>query len=396
MTTSAPAIVLLLVAWLASACVSSPAGGSTPASPARAAPPAASDGGAARADSPASPPAPSGAAAPAVPAAQRTPLNPPVKVQAGYFPGSGFLPLFVAADKGYFQEEGLEVELTPFAASSDQFPALASGQIDVGGAGADVALFNAIARGIDAKIVAYYNGTSPANKGLAILVRQDLVDSGQYREPRDFQGLTIGVNNPTASSAHYLEMALTRGGLTLDDVDLTTLPYPDMLAALSNKRLDAAVQTQPFIMQAESQGLAKSVFIGGELAPGYPFSLLIMGSQFRASQPEAAKRFVLAFLRGQRDVYHAFGKAGGNKDEMYQLLMKYTPIKDPTLTAVLAEAVAFGDWVPNGQIALGPLAETQDFFVRRGAQQERLNLAQVVDTSYGEYAVQQLGRLPEN
>ncbi|HEY7066437.1 MAG TPA: hypothetical protein VII06_33500 [Chloroflexota bacterium] len=37
---------------------------------------------------------------------------------------------------------------------------------------------------------------------------------------------------------------------------------------------------------------------------------------------------------------------------------------------------------------------TQDFFIRRGAQQERVDLTSVIDSTYVDYAVQQLGRLP--
>src|SRR5262245_57913005 len=61
------------------------------------------------------------------------PLTPPVKVQVGYSPASSSLPLFVAVERGYFEDQGLELELTPFTLSTDQFPALASGQLDFGG-----------------------------------------------------------------------------------------------------------------------------------------------------------------------------------------------------------------------------------------------------------------------
>ena len=174
------------------------------------------------------------------------------------------------------------------------------------------------------------------------------------------------------------------------------MPFPDMNVALANKRLDGAVQVQPFVTQAESQGLAQSVFTSGELAAGYPSILLLMGAHFAQRQPEAAKRFLVAFLRAQRDIYYAFDKDAGNKDEMYEFLAKYTPIKDPAQHAVLTATGAFGGIVPNGQIPMEPLEVTQDFFLRRGTQQERIDMARAVDPSYGEYAAQQLGRLPTN
>jgi NitT/TauT family transport system substrate-binding protein len=315
-------------------------------------------------------------------------------VNVGYSPATASLPLYVATDRGYFQEEGLEVELIPFTTVGDQYPALASGQIDFAGASPDPALFNAIARGVDSKIVAYYGGSSPSGRGMGLLVRQDLIDSGRYRELTDLKGMEIGIITPTSSAAMYFEMILTPVGLTLDDVNLVTLPFAETNVALINKRLDGAVQIQPFALQLESQGVAKLLVSMGQVAPGYPSILLLMGPGFARSQPAAAKRFLLAFLRGQRDVYNTFDKGTGSKEEMYQLLTKYTPIKDPALHTALAEAGSFSSIVPNGEVPLVPLEVHQEFFLRRGAQQERVDLARAVDASYGEYAVQQLGRLP--
>jgi NitT/TauT family transport system substrate-binding protein len=344
------------------------------------------------------PSAPSTSVAPAASAPTaitgRAPLDPPVKVRVGYSPSSGTLPLYVAVEKGYFQAEGLEIELIPFTLNTDQFPALASDQIDVGGSGADTVLFNAIARGIDMKVVAYFAAAHPAHKGLAILVRKDHVDSGRYKEPRDLKGMTIAVLNPASSIAMYLEMGLAKAGLSLDDIELLSLPYPDMNAAMANKRIDGAVNVQPYILQAESQGLAQTVFTAGEVAAGFPSTLVVMASNFTRSQPEAARRYVLGFLRGQRDVYLAFDRDAGNPDEMYEFLAKYTAFKDPKQNEALASTGVFGGMMINGGIPREPLDYTQDFFIRMGAQQERVDLTRVVDTTYVDYAVQQLGRLP--
>jgi len=229
---------------------------------------------------------------------------------------------------------------------------------------------------------------------MGLLVRQALIDSGRYREGKDLKGMEVGIISPTSSAAMYFEMMLATVGLTLDDVDLVTLTFADTNVALINKRLDGAVQIQPFVTQLETQGVAKTLFTVGQVAPGYPSILLLIGPSFARSQPEAAKRFLLAFLRGQRDVYSTFDKGTGSKEEMYQLLTKYTPIKDPALHTALAEAGSFSSIVPNGEVPLVPLEVHQEFFLRRGAQQERVDLARAVDASYGEYAVQQLGRLP--
>src|SRR5437588_458732 len=103
----------------------------------------------------ASPPAPAqSSAAAAQPgaaaaAAQPAPLNPPVTLKV--WDGSSTIqaPLYIAMDRGYLQEQGLDVEPVPIAGALDaQVPALATGQLDVGGGGFLPALFNAVGRGI--------------------------------------------------------------------------------------------------------------------------------------------------------------------------------------------------------------------------------------------------------
>ena len=60
---------------------------------------------------------------------------------------------YIAEERGYFREEGLQVESTPFDGAARMTPALASGQLDVGAGGVSASLFNAIGRGVPIKIV---------------------------------------------------------------------------------------------------------------------------------------------------------------------------------------------------------------------------------------------------
>jgi NitT/TauT family transport system substrate-binding protein len=383
------AVVALLACTAAPSGEPAPAGsGTSPSTSAASAPSAAAPPAAPAASSAGAPAAPSTAASP------RAPLTPPVRVHAAYPTNSSYLAFYLAVDKGYFQEEGLDLELTPINVTPDLFAALASGQIDVGGSGADPALFNAVARGVETKIVAQFGAATPTSRGLCVLVRKDLVDSGRYREPSDLKGMSVAVPTPTSSSAFYLERALARAGLRIDDVTMTSLPFPEMNVALANKAIDAAVQVQPFVMQAENEGVAQVVYTAGEFAAGFPSLVLLMADNFTRSQPEAARRFLVAFLRGQREVSATFDRGTGNKNEIYESLAKYTPIKDPGLNDALARTGIFNGMMVNGDIGVAQLDEFQDFFVRVGAQQEKLDLGKVIDRTYVDYAIQQLGRVP--
>jgi NitT/TauT family transport system substrate-binding protein len=386
-TDDVPRLVVMLVLSMGAALgACAPAPATPPAAPPSAAP--AAPAGAA--PPPAAPPA----AAQAAPAASAsttrsapTPLSPPVRVKVGSVGTVAERGVFIGLERGYFAEEGLEVELVPY--SGDQIPALLTGDLDIGVGGATPGLFNAAQRGVGVKIVSYLIIVGRDDDSSAFVVRKDHVDSGRYREPKDFKGFTVALVTAPLSQL-YLEKLLAPAGLTLADVETTPLPFPDMVPALANRGVDAAFLAEPFISVVETQGLAKDVMPMGDVWPGVVGSVMMMSPQFAEQQPEAARRFVTAHLRGQRDYYRAVQANEGGRDEIVQILIKYTPIKDPRLYARLLTSPVD----PNSELDQRPLDEIQDYFVRIGLLPQRIDVGQVLDRSYADYALQRLGRLP--
>jgi NitT/TauT family transport system substrate-binding protein len=380
---SGVALVALLVLQACAPAASAPA--------APAARPAAPEP--ARPSAPAAPAAP--AAAPAAPAAQPAPvaavqpLSPSVPVKVGVLGLLTEAGIYIALEKGYFREEGLEIETIQFARSAEQMVPLGTGEMHFGVGAPDASLFNSVSRDIGIKLVAP-NGVSNDDETTGWLaVRQDLVDSGRYREPKDLKGLRIAQSGGLSIATIRLERILNAAGLTPADVDVTEIPYPDMIAGLTNKALDAAVLAEPFVAAGKARGIVHPAVRLAEVFPGVILQALILSPVFAKDQPEAAKRFVTAHLRGQRDYYRAFVKNEVGRDELVPILTKNTNIKDPDLYARMGTHGVD----PNGAIDLAVLDELQGYYVRYGTQQQRVESARAVDASYVDYALQRLGRL---
>src|SRR5437868_9342404 len=81
------------------------------------------------------------------------PLSPPVSVAVGVIGIFVDIGLLIAQERGYYQEEGLDVRFETFRNGAEEVPALASDQIQFGTAALDPSLFNAVARDIPLKIV---------------------------------------------------------------------------------------------------------------------------------------------------------------------------------------------------------------------------------------------------
>jgi NitT/TauT family transport system substrate-binding protein len=353
-------------------------------------PPAASGSAPATAPAPASgaPAAPPAASAAASGSVQ--PLQPAVPVKASAYELTGNAGLFIAFEKGYFREEGLDVELVDVRNTPDQLPMLATGEMHVGVGVLDPAIFNAVTRDIPVKIVAPVSVTKPEERGLnGLVVRKDLVDSGQYTSLKDVKGHTIARPFGGGVPPYYVDWIVRTAGLTPADVQPTIMTFPDMLPAFGNKAIDSAILVEPFVSIAQGQGtIVGPVVTLNEMVPNLTTLVMTMSPVFAREQPEAAKRFVTAWLRGQRD-YGRVTRDEAARAEIVDILVKYLPIKNPAvLTRTFNDSVS-----PNGDIDQAVLDEMQGYFVQIGSQQQRVDLNRVIDRTYLDYAVARLGRV---
>jgi NitT/TauT family transport system substrate-binding protein len=317
------------------------------------------------------------------------PPSAPVHVNVGILQIAAEAGVFLALERGYFREEGVEVELTPVR-GADRMPAFASGAIQVADGSPDPALFNAMERDIDLRLVASNSVVVPNEASAAVVVRRDLIDSGRYRSLNDLAGMTVGISSSGGGAGDvYLERSLAVAGLTLADISTTVVAMPDTVAALANKAVDAAWAIEPALTLSERQGVATRTVVLGDAYPGAISSVVMMSPQFTQDQPEAARRFVTAHLRGQRDYYRAFVKNEGGRDQIVPILIKHTALKDPDLYGI----IGWHGVDPNGDLDERMLNDWQDHYIKWGSQRQRLDMSKVVDHSFIDYALARLGRI---
>ena len=138
-----------------------------------------------------------------------------VKVaSAGIASDIGF---FLALKKGYFRDEGLDVELTQLANAPQMIGPLGRGQLDVGAGTVAAGLYNAVERDIALRAVADKGSMRPGYGFSGLLVRKDLVDSGRFKSFKDLKGMKIAVGTFGSANSSAVNEALKRGGLTWSD-----------------------------------------------------------------------------------------------------------------------------------------------------------------------------------
>src|SRR5206468_7573082 len=98
-----------------------------------------------------------------------------------------------------------------------------------------------------------------------------LYDAGRGRTLVDLKGMNIAFTPPGkgTTSACALSAGLQRAGLSLEDLNVEPLAFPDMVPAFANGAIDAAMITEPLLTPAMKQGSAVRVMGIDEMYPNY-------------------------------------------------------------------------------------------------------------------------------
>lgn len=334
---------------------------------------------------------PSGSSGPPVQLSRQTysprPLDPAVKVNVGDGAANTSAAVYLAMDRGYYDQEGLRIETVAINGPTDVLPSLTSGQLDFAVGSASAALFNAVPRGLGIKQVTPVIVANKGYKAAALVVRKDLVDGGKYHSLGDLRSMKVGVLGRASTSEYLVQLALAQGGMTSNDVDWTVLPQPDMITALSNKNIDAAWMIEPFISLAQGKGIGAPVAVAGDLSPGF-LQAGYLASPKILGAADVVQRFVTATLRGERDYYDVeVGRSA--RETLVQTLIKHTNAKDPAQY----QSINLGGATPNGEFDLASLDQLQNFFIQAGVQTQKVDITQLVDQSFVNKAVMTLGRV---
>lgn len=310
-------------------------------------------------------------------------------VNVGTLSSASDIGLFIADEKGWFAEEGIKLTTTTFDSAARMVAPLGAGQLDVGGGSPSAGLYNAIARGINIRLVADRASSAPGYGATKLVVRKDLYDSGKVTGFADLKGLTVAMNAPGVSNTAMMNAALGSVGLSYGDINTVDMPFPQHVVALENKSVDAAAVIEPNATLAVQRGLAVPIGFDDKIIPNHQIAVLIYSETF-AQDKDLATAFMRAYLRGVRYYNDALKDghiAGANADEVIAIMSKYTPFKD----AAVIKAMTPTGIDPDGRINLASLKSDYDFYASQGLIEKPVEVEGVVDTSFAEAALAELG-----
>lgn len=199
---------------------------------------------------------------------------------------------YVAAQEGFFAQQGLNVKIKIFESGSDVNKAFQAGTIQFGSA-STTAVPSARAAGLPlTMVVAGMNdATSTSYDGpLGIIGR---ADRGITSQVSSLKGKRIGVLLGSTTE-QYLRLYLEKNGMTEKDVTVVNLQVPDHPVSLQQGDVDATASWEPYVTQEISELGSKAVVVSrGEGLLGYTVGMGVLDATLRNDRAEVVK-FVTA------------------------------------------------------------------------------------------------------
>src|SRR4051794_7965740 len=306
--------------------------------------------------------------------------------------------VWLGEERGYFRQEGIDIDHVTFGSASEMIPALATGQLDAAPMPANPAMWNAVARGVNARVVMDLGTYRPGDSEQALMVRRQVVDAGRWRGLEDLRSLTIAITPPgkATTTACALSVGLQSVGLSLDDLDIQPITFPDMVGALANGSVDTAMMVEPFLSRAVQQGSAVRAIGLGDMYPGFTIATLGFADSLYANRP-AARGFVRAYLRALREYLPAVAGLSGDaaRTQVVDVIARGTGI-DPATVATMTPPY----FNPNGLPNRTSMLYCYEFFRGQGLIPQAIPDAMLQNTLWGtdlvEDVLNEVGRLPDN
>jgi NitT/TauT family transport system substrate-binding protein len=312
-------------------------------------------------------------------------------VSVAYVGTASDVGLYLAERKGYFRAEGLDVTLNQLDVTSKMVPMLGTGDLDVGSGTVAVGIYNAVSRGVALRVVADKGSIRPGYGYEGLLVRKDLVEGGRFKDFADLKGMKIAVASIGGGNASGGNQALKRGGLRFSDATFVTLPFPQHLTAFANKAIDAAMTNEPTMTLAVDKGVAVKIAGNDVIYPQQQTAIVFYSEKFARSRPDAARRFMRAYLRAVRDYNDTLvdGRiAGAGADDIVAAMTQYTNLKNPDLVRKITPPAIN----PDGHVNLEGMRIDLAFYREIGQVQDaNIKPEDIVDMSFVDAAVRELG-----
>ena len=202
------------------------------------------------------------------------------------------IPFWIAENKGYFKDEGIEATLEVVGSGKEITQRLMSGASQFSIVGPDASIIDAM-KGGPQRIVA----------GIVRKPPLFLIAKPGIKTFADLRGANIGALSLTEGSSKLLVKMARAEGLTRDDLKITAVGgAPARHILLKDGKIDAGMQPMPLNYEAEALGF-NNLGWAGKYEPDWQFTTVNTDGEWARRNPQLVTGFIRALLRGQQFIF---------------------------------------------------------------------------------------------
>ena len=277
-----------------------------------------------------------------------------------FISGGGY---YVAREKGYFKQLGIEIQHREFIDGAASVPAFVAGELDVGGMTASAGLFNSVVKGAPLVVILDRGHNRPGYGYTVTNVSQELYDQGVH-SMADFaklKGKRVGVAALGSINQYNVAVALMKAGLDpAKDVQWTVnVGQPDLMKMFGQKQLDVTDLAYQFGFFAQNNKWGPIIANGDQIAPGMAIADIAVRKDFLAKNRDVVVRYAMAYLQGVKE-FNAAAAAPDQHMDIVEILARTTALNKPELIKAIAPHWSYVN--EDGAPPVDEIMKMQDFW----------------------------------
>ncbi len=295
-------------------------------------------------------------------------------------------PFYIAQERGYFRDAGLDVTFRFFQAAQPIAAAAVSGDIDVGVTALTGGFFALAGKGA-LKVIGGGLHEEKGYEGSAILVSTKAYEAG-LTAPAKLAGHSFAITQ-YGSSFHYMAGRIAEAS-GFDVKSLTLRPVQqvaNMVAAVRSGQVDATIAIASMAKPVDAAGEGRIIGWAGDIVP-YQITALFTTDKMIAEHPDVLRRFAQAYARGVADYREAFlrldaaGKPirDASTDAVIPAITKYVFVNDPDAARKISEGVGFYD--AGGALDVADVIAQYRWFQAQDMVKSDADPKTLIDTSF--------------
>ncbi len=247
----------------------------------------------------------------------------PTKISLGYVLAGDFITSFVAKDKGFFDQHGLDVQMVKVPLATSIPPALVSGSLDIGMSTATIVVQTA-SGGLDLVTIAGVSRFFADTPKVALVGKTGTA----YHSASDMRGKTIGVPGIGSAMDIGVKMWLKQNHIAITEVNFVESSFPQQRDMLMNRSIDAVATLEPFLSRIVGSGDGYRIAnYFAEVAPNALSAVWISTGDWAKAHPDVITRF-------RESLADAFAFIQAHPDDTKPIEQKYLGYTSPVKPSI--------------------------------------------------------------